>query len=93
MAELQTAHTSDLDPEVLQAGRALLYDVFDDMTEQDWEHSLGGIHALIWEGRELIGHGSVIQRRLMHAAGPGGPATWRASGCAPTGAAGGTARR
>ena len=73
MAELQTAHTSDLDPEVLQAGRALLYNVFDDMTELDWEHSLGGIHALIWEGSELIGHGSVIQRRLLH-----GGRAWRA---------------
>ena len=73
MAELQTAHTADLDPEVLQAGRALLYDVFDDMTEQDWEHSLGGIHALVWEGPELIGHGSVIQRRLLH-----GDRAWRA---------------
>jgi aminoglycoside 2'-N-acetyltransferase I len=73
VAELQTAHTADLDPEVLQAGRALLYDVFDDMTEEDWEHSLGGIHALIWEGSELIGHGSVIQRRLLH-----GGRAWRA---------------
>jgi aminoglycoside 2'-N-acetyltransferase I len=73
VAELQTAHTADLDPEVLQAGRALLYDVFDDMTEEDWEHSLGGIHALIWEGSELIGHGSVIQRRLLH-----GGRSWRA---------------
>ncbi len=66
MAELQTAHTADLDAEVLNAGRALLYDVFDDMTDHDWEHSLGGIHALVWEGGELIGHASVIQRRLMH---------------------------
>ena len=66
MAELQTAHTADLDPEVLKAGRALLYDVFDDMTDSDWEHSLGGIHALVWEDGELIGHASVIQRRLLH---------------------------
>ena len=66
MAELQTAHTADLDPEVLNAGRALLYDVFDDMTDSDWEHSLGGIHALVWEDGELIGHASVIQRRLLH---------------------------
>ena len=73
MAELQTAHTADLGAEGLQAGRALLYDVFDDMTEEDWEHSLGGIHALVWEGGELIGHASVIQRRLLH----GGHA-WRA---------------
>jgi len=67
VADLQIAHTADLDPEVLRAGRALLYDVFDDMTDDDWEHSLGGMHALVWEDGELIGHASVIQRRLMHA--------------------------
>jgi aminoglycoside 2'-N-acetyltransferase I len=36
------------------------------MTDEDWEHALGGIHALVWEGRELIGHASVIQRRLIY---------------------------
>jgi aminoglycoside 2'-N-acetyltransferase I len=36
------------------------------MTDEDWEHALGGIHALVWEGDALIAHGSVIQRRLLH---------------------------
>ncbi len=27
----------------------------DEMTEHDWEHSLGGIHALAWDGDEFIG--------------------------------------
>lgn len=36
------------------------------MTEDDWEHSLGGVHALVWDGAELVGHASVIQRRLLH---------------------------
>ncbi|MQA24881.1 MAG: GNAT family N-acetyltransferase, partial [Micromonosporaceae bacterium] len=48
------------------AARALLYEVFDDMTEHAWEHSLGGVHALVWEGDQLIGHASVVQRRLLH---------------------------
>jgi aminoglycoside 2'-N-acetyltransferase I len=63
--EVRTAHTSELDAATLTAARALLEDVFDDMTGHDWEHALGGIHALVWEGPELIGHGSVIQRRLL----------------------------
>jgi aminoglycoside 2'-N-acetyltransferase I len=63
----QTAHTADLDAHTLKAARALLYAVFDDMTEDDWEHSLGGMHALVWEDSELVGHASVIQRRLLHA--------------------------
>jgi len=64
--ELRTAHTADLDAAALSAARALLDDVFEDMTDQDWEHSLGGMHALVWEGSELIGHASVVQRRLLH---------------------------
>ena len=36
------------------------------MTDHDWEHAVGGLHALVWEGDQLIGHASVIQRRLLH---------------------------
>ena len=65
MAELQTAHTSGLDAAALTAAPALLYDVFDDMTDHGCEHALGRVHALVWEGADLIGHASVIQRRLL----------------------------
>jgi aminoglycoside 2'-N-acetyltransferase I len=67
VAELRTAHTADLDSAVLGAARALLDEAFDDeVTEADWEHALGGVHALVWDGPVLIGHGAVIQRRLLH---------------------------
>jgi aminoglycoside 2'-N-acetyltransferase I len=67
VAELRTAHTADLEPAVLDAARALLDEVFGgEITESDWEHALGGVHALVWDGPVLIGHGSVIQRRLLH---------------------------
>ena len=67
MADLRTAHTADLDPADLKAARALLDEVFNgEVTESDWEHALGGMHALVWDGPTLIGHGSVIQRRLLH---------------------------
>jgi aminoglycoside 2'-N-acetyltransferase I len=66
MTTMRTAHTADLDRATLDAARALLYAVFDDMTDEDWEHALGGVHALVWEGHELIGHASLIQRRLLH---------------------------
>ncbi|MEU2791569.1 GNAT family N-acetyltransferase [Streptomyces sp. NPDC007100] len=62
------AHTADLDAATRAMARTLLYDVFeDDMTEEDWDHALGGVHALVWEGDELIGHASVVQRQLLHA--------------------------
>jgi aminoglycoside 2'-N-acetyltransferase I len=61
------AHTAELDRDTLAAARALLYDVFgDEMTEDDWEHALGGLHALAWDGGELVGHAAVVQRRLLH---------------------------
>jgi aminoglycoside 2'-N-acetyltransferase I len=66
MTRTRTAHTSDLDGATLTAARALLDSVFDDMTDDDWDHALGGVHALVWEGDALIGHASLIQRRLLH---------------------------
>jgi aminoglycoside 2'-N-acetyltransferase I len=67
MLEVRTAHTAELDEATREAARALLYEVFaDEMTEHDWEHAIGGVHALAWEDGELVGHASVVQRRLLH---------------------------
>lgn len=67
MTELRIAHTSALDAATLEAARALLVDVFDgDFTAEDWEHALGGVHALVWDDEALVGHASVVQRRLLH---------------------------
>src|SRR5919206_1915469 len=67
MAEVRTVHTADLDRATLAAARALLYEVFaGDMEDQDWEHALGGVHALAFDDGELVGHASVVQRRLLH---------------------------
>jgi aminoglycoside 2'-N-acetyltransferase I len=67
LSEVRTAHTADLDDETLAAARALMAGAFgDEFTEEDWEHGLGGIHALAWDGDELIGHASVVQRRMLH---------------------------
>ncbi len=63
---LVTAHTADLLDDELAAARALLFDVFDDMTEPDWEHCLGGVHALLVEGGAVIAHAALVQRRLLH---------------------------
>ena len=67
MADVRTVHTADLDDATLAAARAFLDDVFEgELTDDDWDHALGGVHALLWEGAELIGHASVVQRRLLH---------------------------
>jgi len=63
---VQLGHTSELGPATLASSRDLLYDVFDDMTEADWEHALGGMHAVAWLDGDVVGHASVVQRRLLH---------------------------
>jgi aminoglycoside 2'-N-acetyltransferase I len=35
-------------------------------TDADWEHALGGMHALICHHGALIAHGAVVQRRLLY---------------------------
>lgn len=72
MVEIRTAHTAELDSGTLDAARALLGDVFTDLTDDDWDHAVGGLHALAWEGTHLVGHASLIQRRLLH-----GGRAWR----------------
>ncbi|KOT65365.1 MULTISPECIES: GNAT family N-acetyltransferase [Streptomyces] len=70
-AHPRLAHTSELDARTRAAAKALLHDVFEgDMTDEDWDHALGGVHALVWEGEELIGHASVVQRQVVHAGRP-----------------------
>lgn len=68
MNQVHTVHTADLDAETLKAANALLEDAFEgDWTPEDWDHSCGGLHVLVWDASELIGHGAVILRRLLHA--------------------------
>lgn len=60
-------HTSDLDSETRCAARDLLAEAYEgDFSEADWEHCLGGMHALIWSHGNLIAHAAVVQRRLLH---------------------------
>jgi aminoglycoside 2'-N-acetyltransferase I len=68
MPGVRTAHTADLDPATLAEARRLLDLAFagQRFDDHDWEHALGGVHALVYEDGELVAHGSVVQRRLLH---------------------------
>jgi aminoglycoside 2'-N-acetyltransferase I len=66
VTELRTAHTADLDADTKSTIRQLMDAVFDRFTDDSWENALGGMHTLLYDGAELIGHASVIQRRLLH---------------------------
>ncbi|MEV5598729.1 GNAT family N-acetyltransferase [Streptomyces sp. NPDC052496] len=68
---LHLTHTADLDAPARAAAKALLHDVFEgNFSEEDWDHALGGVHALVREGDELIGHAAVVQRQLLYAGRP-----------------------
>lgn len=57
--------TSDrLDDRLRGDLRALLWSSFDHFSEDDWEHTLGGVHVLAMEGRRVIGHAAVVPRRV-----------------------------
>jgi aminoglycoside 2'-N-acetyltransferase I len=66
------AHTAELSGDDLAEARALLDLAFEDLPpderfgDADWEHALGGQHVLVHEGQVLVGHGSLVQRRLLH---------------------------
>jgi aminoglycoside 2'-N-acetyltransferase I len=64
-------HTSDLDDETREHARLMIVEAFrgdpgGDFTDSDWEHALGGMHAVICQRGALIGHAAVVQRRLLY---------------------------
>jgi aminoglycoside 2'-N-acetyltransferase I len=60
-------HTAQMGPELLDAVRRLVVEAFDGGFEDaDWEHALGGLHALVRVDGEPVAHGAVVQRRLVH---------------------------
>ena len=60
-------HTGEMDRTLLRQSRDLLHLVFEgDLTDADWEHAVGGMHSIITDGDAVIGHASVVQRRLLH---------------------------
>jgi aminoglycoside 2'-N-acetyltransferase I len=67
MTELHIAHTADLAAEQKAAIRGLMDAVFDGVSDDTFDNALGGVHALVLDDGELIGHGSVVQRRMLHA--------------------------
>lgn len=66
MSAVELVHTAHLSAEDRRALRELLFEVFDDMTEHDHQHALGGLHALVHDDGRLVGHGAVVARRLLH---------------------------
>src|SRR6266508_2504972 len=62
--QLRTCHTAELRTAELGELRRLLDAAYGArFTDADWDHALGGLHTLVLEQGELVGHVSVVQRR------------------------------
>lgn len=60
-------HTADLDRETRHGAHQMVVAAYGgEFTEPDWQHALGGMHALIWHHGALIAHGAVVQRQLLY---------------------------
>lgn len=64
-------HTADLESEARQRAYEMVNDAFaGEFTDTDWDHALGGMHALIFYRGAIIAHGAVVQRRLVYRGAP-----------------------
>jgi aminoglycoside 2'-N-acetyltransferase I len=59
-------HTADLTADERAEARALMDAAFGDFSDADWDHALGGMHALAVRDGRLLAHGSLVMRRLVH---------------------------
>lgn len=67
---VRTVHTADLDAPTRRAARDLCDAAFaggpdGGFDDDDWDHCLGGLHVLVHDDGDLVGHAAVVQRRLL----------------------------
>ncbi|NLT06170.1 MAG: GNAT family N-acetyltransferase [Solirubrobacterales bacterium] len=64
---LEIAHSAQIEPARLAAVRVMVEEAFAGrFLPDDWEHCLGGVHVMLFDGDDPIGHAAVGQRRLVH---------------------------
>ena len=71
LASVSVRRTSRLSAGETRAARDLLWAAFgskhpdEGMTEEDWEHALGGLHFLLEVDGRLVGHAAVVERAIQ----------------------------
>jgi aminoglycoside 2'-N-acetyltransferase I len=69
---IRRVRTADLTSAESQAIRALLWEAFgpgeEGMTEDDWQHALGGTHFVVESDGRIVAHAAVVEREI-HVAG------------------------
>jgi aminoglycoside 2'-N-acetyltransferase I len=72
MVTLTVRHTAEVSADDLGAARALLDAAFAHLPrdeafgDDDWEHALGGMHAMLHDDGRLVAHASLVMRRMLH---------------------------
>src|SRR5918993_4975569 len=65
-SEVRIVETSGLSARQRRAIRRLLERAFEGaFSEEDWNHTLGGYHALIHADGAIVAHGSAVERRIF----------------------------
>jgi aminoglycoside 2'-N-acetyltransferase I len=66
MPEVRLVETRHLAESERRAIRQLMDEAFEgDFTEDDWQHALGGWHAIIADAARVVAHAAVVARRLF----------------------------
>ncbi|MFF7772801.1 GNAT family N-acetyltransferase [Streptomyces tanashiensis] len=64
---VRIAPTRELGAARLRSVREMLDAAFEgDFSDDDWDHTLGGVHAWIEDERGIVAHGAVVPRRPLH---------------------------
>lgn len=65
MTDVVVCKTAEISPNHLAAARQMLDEAFEgDFADTDWEHGLGGTHAMVVEGERVLAHASVVSRTI-----------------------------
>ena len=65
MHDVRLLSTAEVSAAVLAASRRLMDAAFDDFTDHDWAHALGGWHAVIGAGDAVVAHAAVVPRAIV----------------------------
>lgn len=65
MHDLRILATATLNGAECTAIRRLMDVAFDDFTDEDWSHALGGWHVVIADADDVVAHASVVQRTML----------------------------
>jgi len=62
--EVRLLASDELSDAVRTTIRTLMWASFDDFSEDDWSHGIGGVHVVAFDGDLPVGHASVVTRSI-----------------------------